>query len=143
MRMIDADALLRDMETLWDWPTVNGIQTDTALRQVMADIRNAPTVGEWVRTDCRLPDRGVTVLTAIIGTDVIVQKDGETMDDAVRRSQAGPARVSIGWIGDDGLWYGSDGWPEIVQPSYWMELPEAPGNTGKEEWPVCTTRSSP
>ena len=44
MRLIDADALLRDMETLWDWPTVNGIQTDTALRQVMADIRNAPTV---------------------------------------------------------------------------------------------------
>lgn len=70
MRLIDADALLRDMETLWDWPTVNGIQTDTALRQVMADIRNAPTVQEGQNQprvtrceECRHWDResGLTV----------------------------------------------------------------------------------
>lgn len=46
-RLIDADAHLSDMEHgLWDWESVNGIQTDTALRQSMTDIRNAPTVIE-------------------------------------------------------------------------------------------------
>jgi len=54
MRLIDADAFLEDMERCWHWESVNGITTATALRQVMSDIRNAPTIepdrphGEWI-----------------------------------------------------------------------------------------------
>lgn len=54
MRLIDADAFIEDMKTrLWDWETVDGIRTSTALRQVMTDIANAPTV--WQEKEEKRP----------------------------------------------------------------------------------------
>lgn len=64
-RLIDADVLLNDMKCLWDWETVDGIQTSTALRQVMTDIRNAPTVGGWVSVEDRLPEKSGYVITFV------------------------------------------------------------------------------
>lgn len=31
------------IEQMWNWETVDGIQTSTALRQVIADIKNVPS----------------------------------------------------------------------------------------------------
>ena len=80
----------------------------------------------WISVDERLPERGIMVLTAIYGTDVIMPMDGETMEEAVERCLHRPARVSIGFVDQDGYWCGADGWPEVIQPKYWMEMPEPP-----------------
>lgn len=44
MRLIDADAVLRDLDTLWDYATVDGITASTVLAQVKTDVRNVPAV---------------------------------------------------------------------------------------------------
>lgn len=45
MRMIDADALIEDIKHgLWDWETVNGIESRTVLEQTIQDIKNEPTI---------------------------------------------------------------------------------------------------
>lgn len=45
MRLIDADALIEDIKHgLWDWETVNGIESRTVLEQTIQDIRNEPTI---------------------------------------------------------------------------------------------------
>ena len=57
MRLIDADALIKDIESvLWDWESVDGINAKTVLTQTITDIQNAPTVDavEVVRCkDCK------------------------------------------------------------------------------------------
>lgn len=43
--LIDRDAHIDDMQNhLWDWDSVNGIETKTALKQAISDLRNAPIV---------------------------------------------------------------------------------------------------
>ena len=56
MRLIDADALIESIKHgLWDWETVNGIESRTVLEQTIQDIRNEPTIdaepvrhGKWI-----------------------------------------------------------------------------------------------
>lgn len=56
-RLIDADALIESIKHgLWDWETVNGIESRTVLEQTIQDIRNEPTIdaepvrhGEWIK----------------------------------------------------------------------------------------------
>ena len=55
MRLIDADALIESIKHgLWDWETINGIESRTVLEQTIQDIRNEPTIdaepvrhGKW------------------------------------------------------------------------------------------------
>ena len=60
MRLIDADALIKDIESvLWDWESVDGINAKTVLTQTITDIQNAPTVDavQVVRSkDCKKRD---------------------------------------------------------------------------------------
>lgn len=53
MRLIDADALIEDVKTLWDYETVDGITSSTVLKQIVTDIQNAPTISapRWVRCE--------------------------------------------------------------------------------------------
>ena len=44
MRLVDADALIADINRFTDWDTVDGITATTVLRQTITDIKNAPTV---------------------------------------------------------------------------------------------------
>ena len=44
MRLIDADALIEDVKTLWDYKTVDGITSSAVLKQIVTDIQNAPTI---------------------------------------------------------------------------------------------------
>ena len=57
---IDRQAVLDDLANLWDWETVDGIQSSTVLRQVMTDVRNVPTAdvrenvhGHWDTVEIR------------------------------------------------------------------------------------------
>lgn len=55
MRIIDADALIESIKHgLWDWETINGIESRTVLEQTIQDIKNEPTIdaepvrhGKW------------------------------------------------------------------------------------------------
>ena len=56
MRIIDADALIESIKHgLWDWETINGIESRTVLEQTIQDIKNEPTIdaepvrhGHWI-----------------------------------------------------------------------------------------------
>lgn len=86
----------------------------------------APTVGGWISVKDRLPERFKTVLVAVFGHDLIVQRDGETLEDAINRTFKIVRYVTTGSIDETDDWNGSDGYPMMVQPSYWMPLPEPP-----------------
>lgn len=46
-RLIDKDELLKFfMDYAWDWSSVDGITTTAALKQVISDVKNAPTILE-------------------------------------------------------------------------------------------------
>ena len=106
--------------------TRNEVKQFEAIFARIAEVSN----NGWISVDERLPERGIMVLTAIFGTDVIMPMDGETPEDAMERCLHRPARASIGFVDEDGCWCGADGWPEVIQPKYWMEMPETP----KEGW---------
>lgn len=90
---------------------------------------------EWISVDERLPEDGVLVLAAVYGTDIIKQKKGETLEDAIRRSMSGPGTVTVSFLSkEDGGWCdGYFGGPEIITPSYWAYFPEPPENPKKWE----------
>lgn len=77
MRLIDADALVEWMEHgAWDWETVNGIETKTALRQVISDIKNQPTAdvqevinSAWIPVSERLPEENGEYFAKYINHD--------------------------------------------------------------------------
>ena len=59
-RLIDADALIEDIKSFWDWDSINGITSETVLKQTISDIDNAPTIDAVpvVRCkDCRWWDK--------------------------------------------------------------------------------------
>ena len=79
---------------------------------------------QWISCDDQLPPEGETVLTLIPGHDVIDQRPGETLAQAMERLSR-IRTVNAGFLAPDG-WYGVDGYPKICHPSYWMALPKAP-----------------
>lgn len=44
MRLIDADALIEDIKSFWDWDSIDGITSTTVLKQTITDISHAPTI---------------------------------------------------------------------------------------------------
>lgn len=44
MRIVDADALIEDIKSFWDWDSIDGITATTVLKQTMTDISHAPTI---------------------------------------------------------------------------------------------------
>ena len=116
MRLIDADALgLRFVPK-------QAYLTDYILEK----IDTAPTVCGWISGKDRLPEKHENVLVAIAGHDVIIQNDGETLEEAINRTFREVRYVTIGSIDDEGDWNGPEGYPMMVQPSFWMPLPEPP-----------------
>ena len=45
-RLIDGDELKQFEQNAWEWESVDGIATSSALKQVIHDIRTAPTIIE-------------------------------------------------------------------------------------------------
>ena len=44
VRLIDADALIEDIKSFWDWDSIDGITSTTVLKQTITDISHAPTI---------------------------------------------------------------------------------------------------
>lgn len=90
-----------------------------------ADVRPAM---EWVSVKDRLPEIGKPVLGAVYTTDIVFCKDGETIEQAVKRTMEESVKhpyVTICFYEEDG-WNGADGFPMICSPKFWTELPEPP-----------------
>ena len=79
-------------------------------------------MAEWIPVEKKQPKEDEMVLVTIRGSDVITQKEGETVEQAIERIWREVVYVSVGFLGEDG-WYGADGFPMIVQPVAWMSLP--------------------
>lgn len=83
---------------------------------------------KWISVEDALPEYGVPVIGAVYTTDLIIAKDGETIEEAVARCTREAARhprVELCYLEEDG-WNGFDGFPMVCSPQYWMPLPEAP-----------------
>lgn len=78
----------------------------------------------WVRVEDGPPALGEMVLVTIHGSDVIQLQPGETLAEAVERTQKEFRRVTIGFLDDEEGWTGADGWPMVVKPVAWAPLPE-------------------
>ena len=100
-----------------------GLEPYVKLRDVVWAIEKVPSAQRWIPCSERLPEENKMVLTTTIGTDIVIQHDDETFEEAFERSMKSPVKVSIGFIGSDG-WYGVDWFPSIISPSAWMPLPE-------------------
>ena len=90
--------------------------------------RRRENLVKWISVEEALPEYGVPVIGAIYTTDLIIAKDGETIEEAVARCTREAARhprVELCYLEEDG-WNGFDGFPMVCSPSYWMSLPEAP-----------------
>ena len=129
MRPIDADELIYEIVNT---PLAEGFPYDkewfdrlqSNIHKIIDMVENAPTVNEWISIKERLPEMGQTVVCAVYGTDLIVQEDGETFVDALRRNQK-HAHIELGYLAEDG-WNEWDGYPMMVSPSYWMPFPDIP-----------------
>lgn len=77
---------------------------------------------QWIPVAERLPEEYDVVIVTVVGSDIIMKLDGETIEDTIKR--IGRMRsVTLGFICSDG-WYGADGYPMIIEPSVWMPLPK-------------------
>ena len=83
---------------------------------------------EWIPCEKQMPEPEESVWVCYFGRDLIMPdyKNGETLEECMARIEKIPT-VTIGFIGSDG-WYGIDGYPLIISPSFWMPLfkPEPP-----------------
>lgn len=68
---VSRQAVLSDIQSNWDWETVDGITATTVLKQVMTDITNALSVtpvrpkSEWISPKIALPEEDSFVLVTI------------------------------------------------------------------------------
>lgn len=78
----------------------------------------------WVRVEDRPPALGEMVLVTIHGSDVMRLRPGETLAEAVERTQKEFRRVTIGFLDGEEGWTGADGWSMVVKPVARAPLPE-------------------
>lgn len=78
----------------------------------------------WVDVELRPPALGEMVLVTIHGSDIMRLRPGETLAEAVERTQKELRRVTIGFLDGEEGWTGADGWPMVVKPVAWAPLPE-------------------
>lgn len=120
MMIMDKNVTVSVMENLLKHGKMN-IPTRNAMENAVRLLKAAP---EWVNCDERKPELHKVVICLIFGHDVIIRQEGESLEDAIWRTM-NISRTRGGWRGSDG-WYDMDGYPMVIQPSYWMEIPDAP-----------------
>lgn len=97
------------------------VESRSALKTALEVMQKAP---EWIPARERLPEQNKLVIVAIYGHSMIIQREGESLGDAIRRVM-NTAHVGAGFVGADG-WYDADGYPLPIRPAYWMEFPVPP-----------------
>lgn len=79
---------------------------------------------KWIPCSERLPEQDTMVIVCYFGSDVIMPMQGETVTEAMARQNKVPT-VTMGFLSDEG-WNGADFFPMMVQPAFWMPLPDPP-----------------
>lgn len=83
-------------------------------------------MSEWISVKDKKPPEDRWLLVVCYGSDIIRPEDGETLEEAVARTYRECARITLAAnLGDEG-WVEKDGFPLVVLPTYWMELPPIP-----------------
>lgn len=99
-------------------------------KEIEKQIRALPTAEpQWIPCSEQMPVEEVAVWVTIAGHDVIIRKEGETIEDAIDRISK-TRWVTQEFLAEDG-WYGADGYPMVVRPIAWMPL-EKPKAYGEE-----------
>ena len=93
-------------------------------------IENAPAVNRWIPCSERMPELDTMVIVCYYGSDLIMPMQGETVTEALARINKIPT-VTMGALTEEG-WHGADWFPMMVQPTFWMPLPDAPEVVEKE-----------
>lgn len=81
-------------------------------------------VSRWISVEDALPELDTMVIVCYYGSDCIFPMQGETVTEAVARQNKVPT-VTMGFLDEEG-WNGADMFPMMVQPTFWMNLPDAP-----------------
>ncbi len=118
--LISRKAAIDEIKALYEWhDTVTEDRTSDHLKR----LPSAQPEPRWIPVTERLPEEGVMVLVTCYGRDMIIMRDGESLEDAIERVRKEVVNVTIGLVGSDG-WYGADYSPMIITPVAWMPLPE-------------------
>lgn len=133
MRPVDADRILKAFNSEWRVVLAPKTRGEKAIRDALYEmikaqaeiVKGAPTLEdyEWVLCEDRLPEKGVLVIVTIHGSDLIVKKHGQTVEEALAENKRTVRRVTAGFVGSDG-WYGADYFPMITAPIAWRPMPE-------------------
>ena len=97
-----------------------GARMDATDTNVVKDI---PAVNRWIPCSERLPEQDTMVIVCYYGSDCIFPMQGETVTEAIARQNKVPT-VTMGFLDEEG-WCGADFFPMMVQPTFWMNLPDA------------------
>ena len=97
---------------------------DSGLMQARKFVTIIPAVNRWIPCSERLPEPDTMVIVCYYGSDCIFPMQGETVTEAIARQNKVPT-VTMGFLDEDG-WNGADMFPMMVQPTFWMNLPDAP-----------------
>lgn len=94
------------------------------LAEWLRELKERREADNWISVNDRLPKKGTEVITCSFGSDIVVQEVGETLEEAISKTQK-ISKVGAGFYGSDG-WYTIEGYPMIITPKFWQPLPEPP-----------------
>ena len=117
--LISIEELLGEFEKRADSGLINSFDDVEDL------IIEMPSGDPWISCDDQMPEEGVRVLVTVRGSDVIVIRDGEMLEQAIKRIWNEVCYTIIAvWYGEQERWFGEFGGPMAVNPVAWMPLPE-------------------
>lgn len=117
--LIDRAKAIKAIEDMQD--CYNGFSSTFDKAHIIEVVEEVPTAEpQWIPCSKQMPVEEVAVWVTIAGHDLIIRKDGETIEDAIDRISK-TRWVTQGFFGSDG-WYGADGYPMMVRPIAWMPL---------------------
>lgn len=89
-------------------------------------------MSEWIKCSERMPEDGVVVWVTVKGYDFLYQMDGETLEEAIERTNTTRWVKEAFWNAKKKEWCDADCFPLIVKPIAWMPY-EVPNPWGGEE----------